>query len=106
MDRQVEKQVQRAKRIVELLRQLNPYVKLDVKVFNPYNPESVYIYGNIPGDNLHLPKKVYYNTKWGFNNGISRSSLEYKHIYYKYDYMYFEPKPEVKKPFLARLFGK
>jgi formylmethanofuran dehydrogenase subunit B len=78
----MEKKIKQAERLVSVLRKLNPYVKFEVKP--NYSLGTASICGNIPGMNVILPKNVFFNDKWGFNNGLSRGSLDYHNIEYIY----------------------
>jgi hypothetical protein len=83
----MEQKIKTAENLVKVLRKLNPHVQFDVKPDCAL--DSARIYGNIPGENLILPGNVFYNEKWGLNNGLSRGSMDYQNILYVYDIKHF-----------------
>lgn len=84
------------------LKILNPNVQFDVK---DYCVPAI-IYGNIPAENLRLPKGYYHNDKNGINNKHRTTSGIYECFDYQYDVEHFAPKSEPKKSFFARLFAR
>ena len=82
-----------AEKLATVLEQLNPGSHFIVVPIVSLG--TVKIVGNVQGDNIIRPANVEFNSKWGFNNGLSRGTLDYRHIDYEYNPGAF-PKPRTK----------